>query len=188
MTESFYVAISAPRGEAWSKVADWRGSCGVGRESFQLAMHVVTPLAASGEQAAGPVLCATTTVWLPEIPPQRVFDYICDGKHRGEWDMLAQGAPVQEDTCLATAQFPRGGVSVLRPTVKFCILASNILIASYFGDRANVDIYDHFSSNCRRLVIVVEPATRSSSCSRLAATRRAWWWRTLRLTRESLRK
>ncbi|XP_044377665.1 homeobox-leucine zipper protein ROC5-like [Triticum aestivum] len=56
MTESFYVAISAPRGEAWRKVADWRG-----RESFQLAMHVLTPLAAPGEQAAGPVLCATTT-------------------------------------------------------------------------------------------------------------------------------
>ncbi|XP_020183090.4 homeobox-leucine zipper protein ROC6-like [Aegilops tauschii subsp. strangulata] len=111
MTESFYVAISAPRGEAWRKVADWRG-----RESFQLAMHVLTPLAAPGEQAAGPVLCATTTVWLPEIPPQRVFDYICDGERRGEWDVLAEGARVQEEASLATAQFPLSGVSVLRPT------------------------------------------------------------------------
>ncbi|KAM3293937.1 hypothetical protein ACQJBY_037066 [Aegilops geniculata] len=111
MTESFYAAISAPRGEAWRKVADWRG-----RESFQLAMHVVTPLAAPGEQAAGLVLCATTTVWLPETPPQRVFDYICDGEHRGEWDVLAEGARVQEEAFLATAQFPLGGVSILRPT------------------------------------------------------------------------
>ncbi|VAI02690.1 unnamed protein product [Triticum turgidum subsp. durum] len=117
MTESFYVAISAPRGEAWRKVADSRGSCGVGGESFQLAMHVVTPLAAPGEQAAGPVLCATTTVWLPEIPPQRVFDYICDVERRGEWDVLAEGARVQEDASLATAQFPLTGVSILRPTV-----------------------------------------------------------------------
>ncbi|VAI02695.1 unnamed protein product [Triticum turgidum subsp. durum] len=116
MTESFYVAISAPRGEAWRKVADSRGSCGVGGESFQLAMHVVTPLAAPGEQAAGPVLCATTTVWLPEIPPQRVFDYICDVERRGEWDVLAEGARVQEDASLATAQFPLTGVSILRPT------------------------------------------------------------------------
>ncbi|XP_044360542.1 homeobox-leucine zipper protein ROC8-like [Triticum aestivum] len=57
MTESFYAAISAPRGEAWRKIADWRGR----DESFQLGMHVVTTLAAPGEQAAGPVLCATTT-------------------------------------------------------------------------------------------------------------------------------
>ncbi|XP_048573285.1 homeobox-leucine zipper protein ROC6-like isoform X1 [Triticum urartu] len=114
MTESFYAAISAPRGEAWRKIADWRGR----DESFQLAMHVVTTLAAPGEQAAGPVLCATTTVWLPEAPPQRVFDYICDVERRGEWDvLLAEGARVQEDASHATAQFPLGGVSILRPAV-----------------------------------------------------------------------
>ncbi|KAE8809966.1 Homeobox-leucine zipper protein ROC5 [Hordeum vulgare] len=112
MTESFYAAISAPRGEAWSKVTDWRG---VGRESYELAVHVATP----PDARARATLRATTTVWLPEIPPQRVFDYICDKERRGEWDVLAQGASVQEDTCFATATaqlFPRSGVSLLYPT------------------------------------------------------------------------
>jgi homeobox-leucine zipper protein len=64
------------------------------------------------------VLSATTTVWLPGTPPERVFSYLCNGQRRGEWDTFVCAGVVQELSSVATSPHIRGNVvSVLCPNV-----------------------------------------------------------------------
>ncbi|XP_062183716.1 homeobox-leucine zipper protein ROC6-like [Phragmites australis] len=97
MMASFVAAFYGPFTLASSCNDEWRGFCGTGAERIEAPVLIVTWGADRvPEEAAGLVLSATTTVWLPSTPPQRVFHYLCDGRRRGEWDTLANGAAVQE--------------------------------------------------------------------------------------------
>uniref|UniRef100_A0ACD5Z605 Uncharacterized protein n=1 Tax=Avena sativa TaxID=4498 RepID=A0ACD5Z605_AVESA len=114
MTRSFYEAMCGPRARPWRSINGWRGGCGTGFERFEVAAKVVTFFANNGAPGSAVVLRATTTVWLPGIPAQQVFDYLRDGYHRGEWDSLANGAPILEEGCFSTGKLTGNVVSILR--------------------------------------------------------------------------
>ena len=112
---------ASPKGQPWSSVEEWRVRRGVGADSFEVAVRVATVRtgggASPGAQAGGLVVSAATTVWLPGVPAKHVFDYICDGDRRGEWDTFSNHAPVQLEDYVAAVQFPHYSVSVLHPKV-----------------------------------------------------------------------
>ncbi|KAK7314990.1 hypothetical protein VNO77_33522 [Canavalia gladiata] len=67
-------------------------------------------------EAPGIVLSASTSVWMP-VSRQRVFDFLRDGRFRGEWDMLiSNGGPMQEMLHIAKGQGDKNCVSILRAT------------------------------------------------------------------------
>lgn len=118
---SFYTAISGPvtPTQTSSSIKEWIGSKGAGVEKFDVAVRMVTGMktgSVAGE-AAGIVLSATTTLWLPSIQPKRVFDYLCDAQLRGEWDVLANGGTVKQLGSVATGHLAGNVVSVLCPNV-----------------------------------------------------------------------
>lgn len=138
MTASFYRAISGTvtPTQTSSSINEWIGSKGAGVDKFDVAVRMVTWMktgTVAGDAEAGLVLSATTTLWLPSVQPQRVFDYLCDGQLRGQWDVLANGAAVKQLTSIATG--PLGNaVSVLCPNVSsqknFDTLETSIFIKS----------------------------------------------------------
>ncbi|KAE8783529.1 Homeobox-leucine zipper protein ROC5 [Hordeum vulgare] len=110
MTLRFYEAICGPAALPWRSVHECRGSCGIGAERFEVVVRVVT----SPVDGDATVLRATTTVWLPGTPPQLVFDYLCDGDRRTEWDIVANGAPIRREGYFHTGQLHGNAVSLLR--------------------------------------------------------------------------
>ena len=120
MTRSFYEAVCSPWREPWRSIGEWHSGCGIGTERFKVVARVVTFTVNSGapmEQAGAVVLNVIAPVKLPGIPPQQVYDYLCDVNRRGEWDSLANGAPVLREGYFATGQLPGNAVSVLRTIV-----------------------------------------------------------------------
>jgi homeobox-leucine zipper protein len=123
MTAGFCATIcgASPRGQPWSRVQEWRGSSGdVGADRFEVAVRVATLHTAGYGQGAqaGLVVSAATVVWLPGVPAKHVFDYICDGDRRAEWDTFLKGAPVQQEDYAIALKTPRVyAVSVLHPKV-----------------------------------------------------------------------
>lgn len=116
MMASFYTAVSGPvtQTQATSNINEWFGSMGTGVERPDAPVRMVTwrkAGTASGEPA-DLVLSATTTLWLPSTPPERVFDYLRNEKLRGEWDMLTIDTAVKELGYIATGH-PGNVVSVL---------------------------------------------------------------------------
>ncbi|KAM0902751.1 hypothetical protein ACQ4PT_019050 [Festuca glaucescens] len=117
MTRSFYEAMCGQSSQPRASFVDWSGGCGVGVERFEVVARVVTYSVGNGaprEQAGAIVLSATAAVWLPGIPPQQVFYYLCDLNRRGEWDSLANDAPVHQEGCFETAKLPGNNVYVHR--------------------------------------------------------------------------
>ncbi|XP_057871563.2 homeobox-leucine zipper protein ANTHOCYANINLESS 2 isoform X1 [Cryptomeria japonica] len=58
------------------------------------------------------VLSAAASIWLP-VSPERLFDFLRDGRLRNEWDMLSNGGPMHETAYIATGQDPGNNVSLL---------------------------------------------------------------------------
>ncbi|CAL5028039.1 unnamed protein product [Urochloa decumbens] len=121
MTASFYAAVSGPVTVAATNIVDkWCVSSGTEAERLDATVRMVTWNCAEimpGEPEIM-VMSATTTVRLPGTPPQRVFEYICNLQHRGEWDNFLNGDTVKEVSYVATSERIHGNaVSVLRPTV-----------------------------------------------------------------------
>ncbi|KAM0911556.1 hypothetical protein ACQ4PT_013384 [Festuca glaucescens] len=117
MTRSFYEAMCGQSSQPRASFVDWSGGCGVGVERFEVVARVVTYSVGNGaprEQAGAIVLSARAAVWLPGIPPQQVFYYLCDLNRRGEWDSLANDAPVHQEGCFETAKLPGNNVYVHR--------------------------------------------------------------------------
>uniref|UniRef100_A0ACD5YS49 Uncharacterized protein n=1 Tax=Avena sativa TaxID=4498 RepID=A0ACD5YS49_AVESA len=118
MTKSLYEVMCVPWSQPWRTYNEWSSECGIGVKRFKVVARILTFSAGSGaprEQAAGAiVLRASTPIWFPGIPAQQVFGYLCDEKRRGEWDSLANDAPVLQEVCFATGKLPGNAVSVLR--------------------------------------------------------------------------
>ncbi|KAF7073970.1 hypothetical protein CFC21_078883 [Triticum aestivum] len=111
MTLKFYEAICGPGTQPWTSVDERRGSCGVGAERFEVDVRVVTFPVGTGAT----VLRATTTVWLPGTPAQQVFNYLCDGDRRTEWDIGAnRTSTIRQEGCFGTGQLDGNSVSLLR--------------------------------------------------------------------------
>ncbi|KAF7066967.1 hypothetical protein CFC21_072884 [Triticum aestivum] len=131
MTLKFYEAICGPGTQPWTSVDERRGSCGVGAERFEVDVRVVTfPVGTTGAT----VLRATTTVWLPGTPAQRVFNYLCDGDRRTEWDIGAnRTSTIRQEGSFSTGQLDGNSVSLLRT------IASNGAYGKLFLQESCID-------------------------------------------------
>ncbi|KAM0908344.1 hypothetical protein ACQ4PT_015531 [Festuca glaucescens] len=145
MTARFCATLCGadPGGQPWSSVEEWRGKCagGIGgAESFEVAVRVATlRTAANNAQGlqAGLVVSAATTVWLPGIPANHVYVYLCDGNRRADWDTFSNGAPVQQEDYFAAIQFPpHYAVSVLRPKAADCATHKKMMLQQLCGDES----------------------------------------------------
>lgn len=121
MTTMFYKTMSRPATrEQGNMVTKWVGRRGAAGEMLEPAVRMVLGNysgAVDGE-ASLMVLSATTTVWLPGTPPERVFEYICNGQRHGEWDSFIYAGAVHNLASVATSPYLRGNaVSVLCPNV-----------------------------------------------------------------------
>ncbi|KAL6851417.1 hypothetical protein ACP4OV_020350 [Aristida adscensionis] len=123
MTESFFLTVSGPATAMASSnvnINEWRATSVT--ERFEVVVRMVTWRTAAGPMPGGPgvlVMSGTTTVWLPNTPPYRVSSYLSDRSRRGEWDALANNAPMLEVGSIATGTgfLHRNAVSILRPSV-----------------------------------------------------------------------
>jgi hypothetical protein len=140
MTRGFYKAMCGPWSQGLS-IVPWSGSCDVGSERFEVFASVGTYSAGSGaprEQATNVVLSATAPVWLPGIPAEQVFAYLCDVSRRGEWDSLANTEPIQQEGHFVTGEIPGNTVSLLRIMVS--------LVCTYSANFENIYLlYIHLS-------------------------------------------
>ena len=132
MMASFYTAVSKPVAlDPSNIVSEWCGICNIGTNMFEATVRMVIWNYSTMGQPSTLVLSATTTVWLPGTPPQRIHEYLCDGQRRGEWDRFAYDGPVQELSSIVTCrQLPGNVVSVLHPndvSVSFFLFSIIIL-------------------------------------------------------------
>ncbi|CAN6171760.1 unnamed protein product [Urochloa humidicola] len=99
MMANFYTVVSGPftQTQATSNTKEWVGSIGVGVERVDATVRMVTLKKASNvaEEPDTLFLSATTTLWLRNTPPESVFSYLRNEQLRGEWDILANGTPVE---------------------------------------------------------------------------------------------
>ncbi|XP_021310588.1 homeobox-leucine zipper protein ROC6-like [Sorghum bicolor] len=117
MMAVFYSAVSGPVTQtSTSNLYEWPASAGTdARRTDDAAVRMVTWKKPGS--VADLVLSASTTVWLPNTPPQLVFQYLCDGQRRGEWDVFANGTAVAELCSVATGPLHGNAVSVLYSNV-----------------------------------------------------------------------
>jgi len=115
MMTVFYSAVSGPVTQPSSNLYEWPESTGTGARSTDADVRMVTWKKAGS--VADLVLSSSTTVWLPNTPPQLVFQYLCDGQRRGEWDVFANGEAVTELYSVATGHLHGNAVSVLNSNV-----------------------------------------------------------------------
>lgn len=118
MMADFYSAVSGPVTQPSSSIDEWYGSAGAsaGARRTDTAVRMVTSKKAG--TVADLVLSASTTVWLPNTPPQLVFRYLRDDQRRGEWDaFFASGAAVTELCSVPTGHLNGNAVSVLYSNV-----------------------------------------------------------------------
>nr|CAB3452675.1 unnamed protein product [Digitaria exilis]CAB3456388.1 unnamed protein product [Digitaria exilis] len=116
MMASFYSAVSGPVTQPSSNINEWHGDTGTGAERIDVAVRMVTwqKAGSMGGEPAGLVLSASTTVWLPNTPPQLVFEYLCNDQRRGKWDTFANGGAAVLSS-IATGHLDGNAVSILRP-------------------------------------------------------------------------
>ncbi|WVZ85171.1 LOW QUALITY PROTEIN: hypothetical protein U9M48_032121 [Paspalum notatum var. saurae] len=140
MMASFYMAVSGPviQGPSNIIVNEWRGHTGRTVRMFEAPVRMVirncparNAHSASGEQSF-PVLSATTTLWLPGTPPKHIFEYLCNGYCRGEWDTFCYLGAVHELSKVVTSPHLRGNaVSILQPIVRDGTGNSNMLLLQH---------------------------------------------------------
>ncbi|CAL5075864.1 unnamed protein product [Urochloa decumbens] len=118
MMATFYTSVSGPfiQTQATSNTSEWVGSIGTGIERCDATVRMVTLKKTSTVAGESDTLflCATTTLWLRGILPESVFSYLRNEQLRAEWDMLANGAPVELLRYIATGYPVGNAVSVLR--------------------------------------------------------------------------
>lgn len=130
MRVSFYSAVSGPVTQASSTIAKWCGSIDTGATRTDTAVRMVfwKKSGSVAGELVDLVLSATTTVWLPNTPPQLVFEYLSNEQRRGEWDALANGEAVTELCSVATGGHLHGNaVSIFYSNVSFAVLTTLML-------------------------------------------------------------
>ncbi|KAG0486069.1 hypothetical protein HPP92_008164 [Vanilla planifolia] len=110
MTENFCAGVCGWAERKWRELRS--GAVGDGMIRVITRQSVDDP----GEPP-GVVLCAVTSVWLPAVAPQRLFEFLHDERLRREWDILSNGGPMQEVAHIAKGQDHGNAVSLLRATV-----------------------------------------------------------------------
>lgn len=180
MMAIFYKTTSGlPTVEPGNIVTRWgRGCMGTTGEMLEPAVRMVLGNyfgAMDGQPSPLQVLSATTTVWLPGTPPESVFNYLCNGQRRGEWDAFVCAGAVQELSSVATCPHLHGNaVSVLCPNVSMPACSSFCLSPRWF--KKKLLIINKYSfcgilyTACRWPMQLTTPCC---SCNRQASMSRA---------------
>uniref|UniRef100_A0A1D1XY19 Homeobox-leucine zipper protein ANTHOCYANINLESS 2 n=1 Tax=Anthurium amnicola TaxID=1678845 RepID=A0A1D1XY19_9ARAE len=106
MTGNFCSGVCASSAHRWTRL----DMCGAVGEDVRV---MTRNSEADPGEPPGVVLSAATSVWLP-VPPRRLFDFLRDASLRSEWDILSNGAPMQEVAHIAKGQDQGNAVSLLR--------------------------------------------------------------------------
>lgn len=106
MTNNFCAGVCASTVHKWNKL-------NMGNVDEDVRVMTRKSIDDPGEPP-GVVLSAATSVWLPSVSPQRLFDFLRDERLRSEWDILSNGGPMQEMAHIAKGQDQGNCVSLLR--------------------------------------------------------------------------
>ncbi|KAK9724576.1 hypothetical protein RND81_05G083700 [Saponaria officinalis] len=106
VSNSLCTALSASTSRRWEKLQ-------VGGLSVDVSIISRVSISEPGEPS-GLVLSASTSVWMP-VPRQHLFDFLRDEKHRGKWDILSNGGPMEVISCLSKSHDGTNLVSLLCP-------------------------------------------------------------------------
>ncbi|KAG7533904.1 START domain [Arabidopsis thaliana x Arabidopsis arenosa] len=101
MKLNFYSGITASCIHKWEKLL----AENVGQDMRILTRKSLEP--------SGIVLSAATSLWLP-VTQQRLFEFLCDGKCRNQWDILSNGASMENTLLVPKGQQEGSCVSLLR--------------------------------------------------------------------------
>ncbi|PVH35154.1 hypothetical protein PAHAL_7G112500 [Panicum hallii] len=157
MMASFYTAVSKPVALDPSNIVnEWCGICNIGTNMFQATVRMVIWNYSTVGQPSTLVLSATTTVWLPGTPPQRIHEYLCNGQCRGEWDRFAYDGAVQGLSSIVTSRQLRGNVvSVLHPNDVLHQMNSNMLIVQEATSdlSCSLVVYSFIEKNMMRAIM-----------------------------------
>ncbi|CAL5032744.1 unnamed protein product [Urochloa decumbens] len=157
MMTSFYTTVSKPVAPDSSNIVnEWRGSCEIGTNIFEATVRMVIWNCSTMEQPPSLVLSATTTVWLPGMPPHRVHEYLCNVQRRGEWDRFAYDGAVEEFCSVVTCrQLPGNAVSVFQPSDVTVRTNSNMMILQEATSDASCSllVYSFTEMNMMRAVM-----------------------------------
>ncbi|CAA7399817.1 unnamed protein product [Spirodela intermedia] len=107
MTDNFCSGVCASSAHRWARLS--LGGAAVGENVRVMTRNSETD---PGEPP-GVVLSAATSVWVA-VGPRRLFDFLRDEGLRSEWDILSNGAPMQEVAHIAKGQDHGNAVSLLR--------------------------------------------------------------------------
>ncbi|KAG8363036.1 hypothetical protein BUALT_BualtUnG0011600 [Buddleja alternifolia] len=102
MVSTFCSAINPCNAQTWTTL--------LGLNEFEI--HATVHKSTDPAQPNEDIISATATVWL-SIPPENVFDFLRDERNRPQWDVLANGRPVQQVARIESGSNPGNCISVL---------------------------------------------------------------------------
>ncbi|CAN8252686.1 unnamed protein product [Cochlearia groenlandica] len=121
MKLSFYSGITASSVHKWEKLLPEN----IGQDTRILTRKSLHP--------SGVVLSTATSLWLP-VTQQRLVEFLCDGKCRNQWDILSNGAPMENMLLVPKGQREGKCVSLLRPAGKDQSESSMLILQETWSD------------------------------------------------------
>ncbi|XP_019095387.1 PREDICTED: homeobox-leucine zipper protein HDG7 isoform X2 [Camelina sativa] len=121
MKVNFYSGITASSVHKWEKL----NAENVGQDTRILTRKSLEP--------SGIVLSAATSLWLP-VTQQRLFEFLCDGKCRNQWDILSNGASMETTLLVPKGQHEGSCVSLLRAAGKDQNESSMLILQETWND------------------------------------------------------
>ncbi|CAH8391634.1 unnamed protein product [Eruca vesicaria subsp. sativa] len=116
MKLNFYSGITASPIHKWEKLL----AENVGQDTRILTRKSLEP--------SGVVLSAAKSMWLP-VTQQRLFEFLCDSKCRNQWDILCNGASMENMLLI-----PKRCVSLLQPAGKHQNQGSMLILQETWSD------------------------------------------------------
>ncbi|TVU39447.1 hypothetical protein EJB05_12867, partial [Eragrostis curvula] len=145
MMASFYSAISGTISQGQNNVREWHDGSSSGSDAMGIEAVVRMVTWQNATNMLGETTClvlsATATFWLPCIAPKCVFDYLCDVKSRGEWDVLVNSAEVKELVSITTGHQHCDIVSVLHPDVTYGTNGNLLMQEAYNDESSSLVVY-----------------------------------------------
>ncbi|XP_020081708.1 homeobox-leucine zipper protein ROC5-like [Ananas comosus] len=124
MTDNFCAGVSASSAHKWTKLVGAAAVAAAGRGGGGGAMGVEEEVRVMTRQSVddpgeppGVVLSAATSVWVPAVPPHRLFDFLRDERLRSQWDILSNGGPMHQMAHIPKGHHHGNAVSLLRAAV-----------------------------------------------------------------------
>ncbi|CAA7059633.1 unnamed protein product [Microthlaspi erraticum] len=122
MKLNYYSGITASSSiHKWEKLL----AENVGQETRLLTRKSLEP--------SGVVLSAATSLWLT-VTQQRLFEFLCDGKCRNQWDILSDGASMENMLLVPKGQRQGRCVSLLRAAGKEHNESSMLILQETWND------------------------------------------------------